>query len=75
MDNPFKWRLFAPEIILRCVRWYLRYAPGHMKRSYLGKTYSARLINHLWPRWVLDRWRCTPAQISNQLASKGVYSF
>ena len=26
MDNPFKWRHFAPEIILLCVRWYLRYS-------------------------------------------------
>ncbi len=26
MDNPFKWRHFQPEIILLCVRWYLRYA-------------------------------------------------
>jgi transposase, IS6 family len=25
-DNPFKWRHYAPEIILLCVRWYLRYA-------------------------------------------------
>ena len=26
MGNPFKWRHFAPEIILLCVRWYLRYS-------------------------------------------------
>ena len=24
--NPFKWRHFEGEIILLCVRWYLRYA-------------------------------------------------
>ena len=24
-DNPFKWRRFAPDIILFCVRWYLKY--------------------------------------------------
>ena len=24
--NPFKWRHFEAEIILLCVRWYLRYA-------------------------------------------------
>ncbi len=22
--NPFKWRLFQPEIIRLCLRWYLR---------------------------------------------------
>jgi transposase-like protein len=25
-DNSFKWRHYAPEIILLCVRWYLRYS-------------------------------------------------
>ena len=25
-SNPFKWRQFEAEIILLCVRWYLRYA-------------------------------------------------
>jgi transposase-like protein len=24
--TPFKWRHFEPEIILLCVRWYLRYS-------------------------------------------------
>jgi transposase-like protein len=25
-QNPFKWRHFQADIILICVRWYLRYA-------------------------------------------------
>ena len=25
-DHPFKWRHFEGEIILLCVRWYLRYS-------------------------------------------------
>jgi transposase, IS6 family len=25
-QNPFKWRHFEAEIILLCVRWYLRYS-------------------------------------------------
>ena len=25
-QNPFKWRHFEAEIILLCIRWYLRYA-------------------------------------------------
>ena len=25
-QNPFKWRHFESEIILLCVRWYLRYS-------------------------------------------------
>lgn len=24
-SSPFKWRHYEPEIILLCVRWYLRY--------------------------------------------------
>lgn len=26
MDNPYKWRHYEGEIIILCVRWYLRYA-------------------------------------------------
>jgi transposase-like protein len=26
MSDPFKWRQYEGEIILTCVRWYLRYA-------------------------------------------------
>jgi transposase-like protein len=25
-QNPFKWRHFQADIILLCVRWYLRYS-------------------------------------------------
>jgi transposase, IS6 family len=25
-QQPFTWRHFQPDIILLCVRWYLRYA-------------------------------------------------
>src|SRR3981081_1354032 len=28
-QTPFKWRHFQPDIILLCVRWYLRYALSH----------------------------------------------
>ncbi len=45
-QSPFKWRHFEAEIILLCVRWYLRYSlsyrdleemmaeRGHAARSY-----------------------------------------
>src|SRR5690348_7570108 len=29
MQTPFKWRHFQADIILLCVRWYLRYALGY----------------------------------------------
>ena len=28
-SSPFKWRHYAPEIILLCVRWYCRYQPSY----------------------------------------------
>jgi hypothetical protein len=30
---PFKWRHFQAEIILLCVRWYLRYALSYRESS------------------------------------------
>jgi transposase, IS6 family len=29
ISTPFKWRHFQAEIILLCVRWYLRYPLSH----------------------------------------------
>jgi transposase-like protein len=31
--QPFKWRHFLPEIILLCVRWYLRYPLSYRNLS------------------------------------------
>lgn len=28
--NPFKWRHFQTDLILLCVRWYLRYAFSYL---------------------------------------------
>ena len=25
-SSPFKWRYYAPDVILLCVRWYCRYS-------------------------------------------------
>jgi len=27
--SPFKWRQFESELMLLCVRWYLRYSPSY----------------------------------------------
>ena len=38
-DNPFKWRHFESQIILLCVRWYLRYCLSYrdLEEMILGK--------------------------------------
>lgn len=28
-SSPFKWRHYAPDVILLCVRWYCRYSPSY----------------------------------------------
>lgn len=28
-SSPFKWRHYAPDVILLCVRWYCRYQPSY----------------------------------------------
>jgi transposase-like protein len=32
-QHPFKWRHFEADIILLCVRWYLRYALSYREPS------------------------------------------
>jgi transposase-like protein len=28
--SPFKWRHYAPNVILLCARWYCRYSPSYI---------------------------------------------
>ena len=35
-SNPFKWRHFQAEIILLCVRWYLRYPLSYRDLEEIG---------------------------------------
>lgn len=44
MTNPFKWRHYQGEIILTCVRWYLRYALNYGCISVWGQSMS--LVPH-----------------------------
>ncbi len=37
-QHPFKWRHFQPEIILLCVRWYLRYSLSYRDGSVRTQT-------------------------------------
>src|SRR5690242_17334382 len=64
-QNPFKWRHFQADIILMCVRWYLRYALSYrdleeMMRErglYIDHTTIYRWVQHYAPE--LEK-RCRP---------------
>ena len=42
-QSPFKWRHFESEIILLCVRWYLRYSLSYRG---LEEMMAGRGLNH-----------------------------
>jgi transposase-like protein len=43
--SPFKWRQFEAEIILLCVRWYLRYSLSYRDLPLLWAMHIIRLIS------------------------------
>ena len=63
--HPFKWRHFQPEIILLCVRWYLRYALSYRDLEEIMMERGLPVDHTTIFRWVqryapeLDR-RCRP---------------
>ncbi len=64
-DNPFKWRQFEPELILLCVRWYLRYALSYRDLEEMMRDRGLSVDHTTIFRWVqryapeLDK-RCRP---------------
>lgn len=52
MDNPFKWRHDEPEIILLCVRWYLRYALSYRNVEEMMAERGLSLAHTTIFRWV-----------------------
>ena len=67
MDNstPFKWRHFEAEIILLCVRWYLRYSLSYRDLEEMMQERGLHVDHTTIYRWVqrsapeLDK-RCRP---------------
>jgi len=52
MENPFKWRHYQSDIILLCVRWYLRYALSYRDLAEM-MTERGLLLDHTTIyRWV-----------------------
>lgn len=64
-DNPFKWRHYHQEIILLCVRWYLRYPLSYRQLAEMMRERGLQVHHTAIFRWVqryapeLDR-RCRP---------------
>jgi IS6 family transposase len=64
-QNPFKWRHFQAEIILLCVRWYLRYALSYRDLEEMMRERGLHVDHTTIYRWVqqyapeLER-RCRP---------------
>jgi hypothetical protein len=54
-STPFKWRHFEAEIILLCVRWYLRYSLSYRDLEEMMRE-RGLLVEHrysLWIRWII----------------------
>ncbi len=51
--HPFKWRHFEAEIILLCVRWYLRYALSYRDLEEMRQERGLAVDHSTLCRWVL----------------------
>src|SRR6266567_2721225 len=64
-QNPFKWRHFQADLILLCVRWYLRYALSYRDLEEMMRERGLQVDHTTIYRWVqqyapeLER-RCRP---------------
>ncbi len=52
MTNPFKWRHYEGEIIILCVRWYLRYALSYRDLSEMMCERGLSVVHSTIFRWV-----------------------
>lgn len=57
-DHPFKWRHFQPDVILLCVRWYLRYPISYRDLEEMMRDRSLEVDHTTLNRWVI---RYSPA--------------
>jgi transposase-like protein len=76
-SNPFKWRHYQGDIILWCVRWYLRYpiSLAHMAEMAAERGLSVT-ASCIW-RWVqaygpeIDK-RCCRAALKSRISTRKV---
>ena len=51
--SPFKWRHYLPEIILMCVRWYLRYPLSYRDLAEMMRERGLEVVHTTIYRWVI----------------------
>ena len=51
-SEPFKWRHYPGEVILRCVRWYLRYPISYLHMSEMMRERGLEIDPSCIWRWV-----------------------
>jgi IS6 family transposase len=51
--NPFKWRHYQAEIILLCIRWYLRYSLSYRDLEEMMAERGLKVDHSTIARWVL----------------------
>ena len=52
MANPFKWRHYEGEMIVLCVRWYLRYALSYRDLEEMMSERGLNVVHTTIYRWV-----------------------
>jgi transposase-like protein len=74
-STPFKWRHFQAEIILLCVRWYLRYPLSYRDLEEMMLERGLHVDHTTIYRWVQKtmhpNWRSAADLISRLLTTRG----
>ena len=52
VPEEFKWRHYEPEIILCCVRWYLRYALSYRDLMEMMQERGLKVVHTTIYRWI-----------------------
>ncbi len=53
-ENLFKWKHYQPEIILLCVRWYLKYALSYRDLEEIMSERGFQIYHTTIYRWVIQ---------------------
>ncbi len=66
-QNPFKWRHYEADIILLCVRWYLRYSLSYRDLEEMMRERGLHVDHTTIYRWV-QRYACSRTGATMQAA-------
>ena len=68
-ENPFKWKHFSREIIVLCVRWYLRYALSYRDLEEMMLERGVKVSHTTIYRWVIQYGPEVDRRVRSQLKS------